>query len=798
METVLIIVLIAVAFTLGVVLVSWGSSAAPKPTPPGPPPQPPGPSPPQPPGPGGSPTPASKCIVCTKCENQKECSDLGCDWDGSACSDIQKPPSCEGGAVNSPKTKAFETYLKAKLQKAINEAMTDSAYTIEATGSIAIYMKDTPLRTGPVRAWAAACGGRNKGMCNLPTTEPSFYFGSGTKPVTATLVASQIYKVWRKKNPSASPSEFIDWYAGKKNAMGLRGDSDAVTYQQLFELTSGFKDCQYTESLSRQSNTQAADSSAKTYIQRIQDWIFCCPTGGMIKECPASTSLFCNNSCDKICPIPLSTSFNQKCDKPLCPDDLCSWAWCKPNGKYDTATSTCSNGAINPKDPNTVEWGSYEWCSCPTVLPKDYTDILNNLSVYNVAMMRSGIPDSDSIWSIDNAAQLASRTHSIGPVEFVSEIIGFDWDPRWKNGKPVTSSAVLRKRVLYQDQNHPPAMYSSSAYSFLGILLWLLSNSRGPKDWSKIDLNMLLPRPLYCNLNFAGTEGRYNGKYFREDAYGNRYYSYEETVKQGGVLHSPQDDGMMGTKQTTLETVVNEQYTPRRVTQRVLRSTTTANLTAERTANATTKKVAPVYRHKKRGSGSVNFVDWDSSSGTLDGNSWGKCSGMAEIYMNIFSPTAENPLMPKEVQATYVNEFLRYEGANWESLWNNQLRSPYCLGGQAWSQGGTYNCGSMGPDWFYIYDNPNSYSRYGIIPCYGHLGDTYGSVSGHIYVPGGKLVAYPPMKNEYSNPKWSMTFKFCGGMEFTVSQAINAGDDQTTALQYFIAAVVDDPFDWSS
>ena len=95
-------------------------------------------------------------------------------------------------------------------------------------------------------------------------------------------------------------------------------------------------------------------------------------------------------------------------------------------------------------------------------------------------------------------------------------------------------------------------------------------------------------------------------------------------------------------------------------------------------------------------------------------------------------------------------------------------------------------------------DKPNSYSRYGIIPCYGHLGDTYGSVSGHIYVPGGKLVAYPPMKNEYSNPNWSMTFKFCGGMEFTVSQAINAGDDQTTALQNFIAAVIDDPFDWSS
>ena len=698
-------------------------------------------------------------------------------------------------------------------------------YNIEATGAIAIYMKNTPHNTGPVRVWASACGGEDKGKCNLPKTEPSFYFGSGTKPVTATLVASQLYNVWRTKNPYAAPREFIDWYAGKKNAAGLRGDSDAVTYQQLFELTSGFKDCQYTESLSRQSNTQAADSSTKTYTQRIQDWIFCCPNGGLIKKCPASTSLFCDNSCKKICPIPLSHSFTQECDKPLCPDDLCSWAWCNPNGKYTsgrdgTDTSPqCSNGAINPKDPNTVAWDTNsEWCSCPTVLPKDYTEILNNLSVYNVAMMRSGIPDSDSIWAIDNAAQLASRTHPIGPVQFVSEIIGFDWDPRWEYGKPVTSSATLSGKQLTPDLNNPPAMYSSSAYSFLGILLWLLSDSRGPKNWSQIDLNMLLPRALYCRLNFAGTEGRYNDKYFRKDAYGNRYYSYEETVKQGGVLHSPEgpptDPGMMGIEQTTLEELVREPYTPMRVTQRALRSANTMNLVAEHAANASTKKVAPVYPHKKRGNGTVSFVDWDASSGTLDGNSWGPCSGMAEIYMNIFSPTAENPIMNKEVHAIYVNEFLRYDGPNSQSLWQNQLRAPYCLGGQAWSQGGTYNCGAMGPDWFYILSgDPGPYYQnkgwsdgtIGLIPCYGHLGDTYGSVSGHAYFPGGKMTAYPPMINDdyaYSTKetaqKWSLTFEFSGGLEFTVSQGINFGNDQSTAIQNFITAVIEDPFVWSN
>ena len=73
----------------------------------------------------------------------------------------------------------------------------------------------------------------------------------------------------------------------------------------------------------------------------------------------------------------------------------------------------------------------------------------------------------------------------------------------------------------------------------------------------------------------------------------------------------------------------------------------------------------------------------------LDGNSWGHCTGMAEIYMNIFSPTAENPLMPAEVQEAYVEEFLDYNGANWEALYNNQIRAPFCLGGSAWFQGGT-------------------------------------------------------------------------------------------------------------
>ena len=734
------------------------------------------------------------------------------------CDNINPPKS------TIPKVQEFEKYLKTKLKKAISSAMKGKAYNLQSSGAIAIYMKNTPLSTEPMRVWATACGGTTNSDCDLPKEEPSFYFGSGTKPITATLVASQLYKLWRRLNPSSNPTEFHDWYAGKKTPGGLRGASDALSYQKLFDLTSGFKNSQFTESLSRKSNTQAADSSTQTYTQLLQEWLFCCPSDGLIRTCPANTSLFCNNSCEKICPIPLSSSFNQKCSKPLCPDDLCSWAWCTPNGVYNSSRSDnqsskpqCSNGPINPKDPNATKWAGDEWCSCNTILPKDYASILKELSIYNVAMMRSGVPDSDSIWAIDNAAQLASRTNPIGPVQFVSEIIGFDWDPRWSNGTPNTSSVdkILNSTTnsLFEDTTNPAAMYSSSAYTFLGILLWLLSDSHGRKNWSQIDLNALLPEALYCRINFAGTEGRSNTKYFRTDAYGNKYYSYEETVKQGGVLHSPEDDIIMGTAQTTLENHVTEPYVPLRVSQRAVRTSNTRDVIRQRSNSRAAKKVSPVYPHTKRGSSDVvNFVDWDATSGVMDGNAWGLCSGMAEVYMNIFSQTAENPIMPMEVQRSYVNEFLRYDGPNWKELYNNQLRAPFCLGGEAWSQGGTYNCGAMGPDWFYILsgDPGPSYGNtgwkngtIGLIPCYGHLGDTYGSVSGHVYFPGGKMTAYKPKLDDnyayFSNDKaqnWSLTFEFSGGLEFTVSQAINAGDDQSTAIQNFITSVIEDPFDW--
>lgn len=731
--------------------------------------------------------------------------------------------------IKEPKLIAFKKYLVEKMKIAIQKTLSDAGQLDNAQVKwnpgnqygIAIHLKNTPINSGPMNAWATFCGGWQSSIsaCENEVSEPKFYFGSGTKPITATLVASKLYKLWKNKVATeySIPSDFINWYAGTPNYRGLRGGLDAVNYAELFNITSGFSDSQFTETVSRNSNTQSADSSKLSYTQTVQEWIFCCPTSGLIKDCSANTGLFCDNSCDKMCPIPLdTTTFGNKCKSPFCPDNLCDWAWYLPNGQKSQV------------DLNSIPWESGEWCNCPLIDPKGYSAIINNLSIYNVAMMRSGIPDSDSIWAIDTAGQLASRTSTIGPIQFVSEIIGFDWNPLWTSNGPITPAAKLSNNYLVKDTTgQPVAMYSSSAYTFLGSLLWLLTSTNGKKvDWTTIDLNALLPNELYCLINFAGTMGNSGEKYFRTDEYKNKYYSYELTVDNGGVAHSSLTPGTPITdKQTSLEKV--ETFTIPKIKRKELNTAkkirrlrvSMGNEQHQILNNQNTKK-APVYDRMIRKTNAPNptfnkisFVDWDASSGVMCGNGWGTCSGMAEIYMNIFSPTAINPIMPKEVQQDYVEKLIQYEGPNWQALYNNKIMAPYCLGGQAWSQGLTYNCGAMGPDWFYMLnENPGPYyqnpdwknGKIGVIPCYGHLGSTYGYCSCHIYFPKGVQKAYPPLINDdyaYVSPEkannWSFTFEFVEGLEFTMSCTQNSCTSESQGpIQHFIYEVVKDPFKW--
>jgi hypothetical protein len=666
------------------------------------------------------------------------------------------------------KMTAFNVYLKQKLNLSLQANIKDKGQWDDATTGwvdsnqfgIGIHIKNTPLNTGPVSQWATFCGAYNvkSSICTDVKTEPNFYFGSGTKPVTATMVAAQLYKLWRQNNPNGDVNEFVTWYAGPK---GQRGAPPAVTYKDIYDMTKGFATSNFTQTVTRNSNTQSPGTNPISITQRLQDWIFCCPTNGLIKSCPGDTSLFCNNSCEKLCPIPLDPTYGGKCESPFCPDDICQWAWKNKDGT--TAL----------KDPDALAFRQGNYCDCKVVPPSSYQDIIQNLSIFEVSMMRSGIPDSDSIWGIDTAAQLASRTHSIGPIEFVGEIIGFDWIPGWKkvNGTYTPNTLALDTSNWNEPSNYPAAQYSSSAFTFLGTLLWLLTNTKGRKKWNQVDLNALLPPKLQTLLNFAGTSGNGGQKYMNVDANGQQYYSYEKTVSYGGVSHSGiTADSPIDTTQTGLEQT-QESQTKSNVYNRYLHGATIP----------------------------IAFADWDASSGLSCGNIWTKCSAMAEVYMNILSPTAANPLMG-DAQEVYCNNLTNYAGPNSVELDKNRIRAPWCLGANAWSQGYTYNCGVMGPDWFYLYDNPNSNTKYGVIPCFGHLGSTYGYCSCNLYFPGGTLKAYEPLKNNtaaYSSPNWSTEFKFAGGFEFTISCVQNSCTSESQGpIQQFITEVLKDPFKW--
>ena len=753
-------------------------------------------------------------FIIIKLSNKSSNKSLICNYDkdcgNSCCNDYicnKCPPLIpQENNIKDPKINAFITYLHNKMEKSLEKYVyyqqmdTKTSVSKNSNIGLGIYIKNTPGNRGSVKTWKNYLGNQNTNY-GTNTIEPSFYFGSGTKPLTCIMVVAQLYKLWKKNNPTKDINEFITWYAGDLNQAGA---PPAVNYKDLFKMTNGFENSNFTETLTQPSNTQTPGTGTP-YTQTLQEWLFCCKNGGLIKNCE-KTGIFCDNTCTELCPVALDTkTYGGKCQSPFCPANICDWVW------YTDYTLK----KIAENDPNSVPFQNYEYCNCESVPPSEYQNILQNLSVYDVTMMRSGISDADSVWGIDTSAQLASRTSAIGPIAFVSEISVFDWNPLWKkqetqeNYEPArrprvskknknivksnfktdieqtkTISSVVENKNTYapvtaslQDSipgitngtpsKYPAASYSSSSYTFLGILLWLLYDSKNRLDWTKIDLNQLLPRKVRNNINFAGTEGNNGIIYFNTDEKGNRYYSFEKTVTYGNITHPG---------------IVNG--SPIGITQ------TDHNINT------------PVFERTLPDGLNYMFVDWDASSGVMDGNCWGKCSDMAEIYMNILSPNADNPILgDKQLQKIFTENFINYNGSNWERLYNNRIRAPYCLGANIWSQDLSYNSGVMGPDWFEIFDYPNSDTKYGLIPCYGHLGATYGFQSGHIYFPGGKIKAYEPYKYNkyfYNDENWSITFDFCGGNEFTISQAHNnSNDNQSGAIQNLITELILDPFDWN-
>jgi len=430
---------------------------------------------------------------------------------GEACSDAIYKFQANGSKIK--KMSDVHGYLYQAIIDSLNSYLLDPAteYKVDMVMSVSLYAYD-PKTKKDYTAWASACVMKNSkgelyaGACGkrypfksgyLGTdTEPKYYFGSGTKPVTSQMVVNAVYdRVWNAglvADKAQYDNDFITWYAGRqstsKGNTGLYG-INALTMGRLQSYTDNFWMSNYQESITKPLQAQFENRDSIT--MNIQDLLF--------------TVLYTNKACDpqycsRLVNVVKNEGINgQKCDN--CPSNMC----------IDIDSTGCK------------ECGSC--CSCPTIQTSEYADIFKNMvSLYDLSMMRAGIPDADSVGFpkfkgykpgtaiyIDTLAQNMSRTHPIGSVEYLFEIPGFEWKGGWYKKD---DNMWWPRTTGTHKKSYPAARYTSSGFTLLGTVLWLLDNTDGEeRPWQSIDLNQYLPKTLQSSLNFAGTSGNSGTQY---------------------------------------------------------------------------------------------------------------------------------------------------------------------------------------------------------------------------------------------------------------------------------------------
>jgi hypothetical protein len=243
------------------------------------------------------------------------------------------------------------------------------------------------------------------------TIEPSYLLGSFTKPVTAALVVNGLYNLYKKKKIN---KDFFEWFK-------------TVSFGDLGKLTSNF-------------NQGAHQIFTDTMTAGI----------GSVGYPGAPITL------------PMS-SFLYDCDPPACKGIYCP---CSRQGCDKNVNQWFKNTTDSTKA------GVYSWnntiCSNTNIKPsKNYSEWFNKLTPYQLLMMRGGIPDADTL-GIDTVYQQRYRTHPFGPIEFLYEWNGFIRPPGAKC-KDIPNKCSAGKPDNYA------AEYSSSGYTLVGILLYLLS-----------------------------------------------------------------------------------------------------------------------------------------------------------------------------------------------------------------------------------------------------------------------------------------------------------------------------------
>lgn len=316
--------------------------------------------------------------------------------------------------------------------------------------------------------------------------EPAYYYGSGTKPITTFLVTNAICKAWFNNNKKGTSEEFLEWYRGTGLDKNVYKTYKAITMKDILNLPNQSYYLEtiekYTKFKDEKNIGNPTFTVATNTIQKWYDIIF-------------------SNDNDLACSW---RGLSQ--DTKRCPTNQC----------YEILDAT-GNPSSKP----------FETCSCITITKLN--DIFyNNLSPIDLLNMNSGIPDADTVLTgtkglipspnalqLDYIDQLIGRTQSIGSMNYIRELVGFNWIPGWsshnKNIVPNTYGV---------DGQNLPGEYSSSGFTMLGSILWILDphgekTQSTAKNWTEIDINdSFLNSKLKTNNNYAGTSGNGGEKYF--------------------------------------------------------------------------------------------------------------------------------------------------------------------------------------------------------------------------------------------------------------------------------------------
>ena len=310
-----------------------------------------------------------------------------------------------------------------------------------------------------------------EGVLKIQNKEPGYFYGSGTKPITAMMVINAL----SQKMPHLSGEDFVKAIVGKGEE--IQQGQGALTLGKALTLGPD----NYYEVLKDQPKS-------------IKDWIKIyfssegCKYKGLTQyPCPSNIcNTVSNGNCSRCtCPVPALN--NDVLQNKLSIYDLT----CMRGGIPDTDTN-----AMDPLKKGTSLIRS-RFRPTPSELPA--------LGITGWPDQSNNIPPAD--WPDDTLEQWAVRSHAIGPLEYLFETVGLDWVPGWTLSTPNTPNMIKT--------SIPPASYTSSGFTLLGSILWVLA-TEGGGDWMSIDLNKLyLPDGLQNSINFAGTSGNGGSTYIR-------------------------------------------------------------------------------------------------------------------------------------------------------------------------------------------------------------------------------------------------------------------------------------------